>query len=186
MGKSFFRDSHLSFMPCYNISTYQPCNVGGMGLDVVHVICRDSCECSHTRPTELPQCHGEWHHPPHTLLYLHPLQSCTDRQMNKVMRRENTTRATTARKETSLKNKNLHILGCFNRTFSQKSTSPIKVSLFVLLFFFFFYLRRFPPAPERRSETGQKQQGCRWNTQGNAHRAYTGPTTRKKNRTLTN
>lgn len=62
---------------------YQPCHVGGMGLDVVHVICRDSCERLHGGASNLPQCHCERHHPPHTLLYLPPLQSCRERRMKK-------------------------------------------------------------------------------------------------------
>lgn len=49
-----------------------------------------------------------------------------------------------------------------------------------------FYLKHFPPAPERRSERGLKQQECHWKTQDNAHLAYTGPTARKEEKSYCN
>lgn len=71
-------------MHCCDVNTlaYQPCQIGHMGLDVVHVICGDSWECFHGQPADLPQSHGKRHHPPHTLFDFTPLQSCMNRRLN--------------------------------------------------------------------------------------------------------
>lgn len=138
---------------CCDTVTYHPRDVGGMGLDVVHIIYRDSCEGFHRRPADFPQRHGERHHPPYAFLHLHPLQSCKARKGGE--------------SETSGS-------GLFSFTFRFNKT----LVLFNKSLLLFSYPRHFPPAPERRSETGLKQQGRRWKTPGIAHLAYTGPTTR--------
>lgn len=60
---------------------YQPSHIGGVSLNVVHVICWDPHEWLHGWAPNLSQRHRERHHPPHALLHLHPLQSCADERI---------------------------------------------------------------------------------------------------------
>ena len=64
---------------CGGVNPYQQCHVAGVYLNIVCVVLQDSWEGLHRGAVSfLPEGHGEGHHPPHTLIHLHPLQGCID------------------------------------------------------------------------------------------------------------